>query len=118
MGSLVLMVWQETLEAALVALLSLSEVVYAADLPTYTMVAQAGQLTPKTLEVAADQKFKIVVHNLGTDNIGFEGLPLRTDKVIAAGGESSLVITALPQGEYDFFDRYHIANGHGRIIAR
>jgi len=118
MGSLVLMAWQETFEAILVALLSLSEMVYAADIPTYVMVAQAGRLTPNTLEVPADQQFKVLIRNKGIDDIEFGSLQLRKRKVVLAGGESSIVIASLIPGEYDFFDRFHMDSGRGHIIAR
>ncbi|CAK0773145.1 Cupredoxin domain-containing protein [Gammaproteobacteria bacterium] len=118
MGSLIFMAWRETFEAVLFALLSLSPVSYAADIPTYTMVAQAGQLTPATLEVAAEQRFKVVIRNQGSDDIKFESLQLRRKEIVGVGKESSLIIASLTPGEYNFFDEFHITSSQGRIIAK
>lgn len=90
----------------------------ATDLPTFTVVAKEGRLTPDTLNVPAGVRFKIVVRNQGRDAIEFESLQLRKEKVLAPGAESFVVIAPLKPGEYDFFDEFHPATGRGRIVVK
>lgn len=90
----------------------------AAELPTYTLVAKDGRLTPNTLNVPAGTRFKIVVRNEGHDAIEFESLQLRKEKVLAPGSESFVVIAPLKSGEYDFFDEFHPDTSRGRIVVK
>lgn len=89
-----------------------------ADLPTYTVVAKDGRLTPSTLAVPAGVRFKIVIRNEGREPIEFESLQLRKEKVLAPGARSFVVIAPLKPGEYDFFDEFHPDTSKGRIVAQ
>lgn len=92
--------------------------VAVADLPTYTLVAKDGLLTPATLEVQAGVRFKIAIHNEGRDAIEFESRQLRKEKVLAPGARSFVVIAPLKPGSYDFFDEFHIDTAKGQIVAK
>lgn len=89
-----------------------------ADLPTYTVVAKDGRLTPATLAVPAGVRFKIVIKNESREPIEFESLQLRKEKVLAPGAQSFVVIAPLKPGKYDFFDEFHPDTSKGRIVAR
>ncbi len=89
-----------------------------AELPTYTLVARDGRLTPAVLEVPAGVRFKIVIRNEGRDAIEFESLRLRKEKVLAPGAQSFVVIAPLKPGEYDYFDEFHPDTAKGRIVAK
>jgi hypothetical protein len=89
-----------------------------AELPTYTVVAKDGRLTPSTLAVPAGVRFKIVIQNEGREPIEFESLQLRKEKVLAPGARSFVVIAPLKPGEYDFFDEFHPDTSKGRIVAQ
>lgn len=90
----------------------------AAELPTYTVIAKGGRLSPATLEVPAGIRFKIVIRNEGRDAIEFESRQLRKEKVLAAGAQSFVVIAPLKPGEYDYFDEFHADTAKGRIVAK
>lgn len=96
----------------------LSGLAESADLPTYTVVAKEGRLTPDTLNVPAGVRFKIVVRNQGRDAIEFESLQLRKEKVLAPGASSFVVIAPLKPGEYEFFDEFHPSTGRTRIVVK
>lgn len=106
----------------LIRSLLLAAVLYAgaahADLPTYTVVAKDGQLTPATLAVPAGVRFKIVIKNEGRAPVEFESLQLRKEKVLAPGAQSFLVIAPLKPGKYDYFDEFHPDTSKGRIVAK
>lgn len=89
-----------------------------ADLPTYTVVAKDGRLTPATLAVPAGVRFKVVIRNEGREPIEFESLQLRKEKVLAPGARSFVVVAPLKPGEYDFFDEFHPDTSKGRIVAQ
>jgi hypothetical protein len=89
-----------------------------ADLPTYTVVAKDGRLTPSTMAVPAGVRFKVVIRNEGREPIEFESLQLRKEKVLAPGARSFVVIAPLKPGEYDFFDEFHPDTSKGRIVAQ
>lgn len=89
-----------------------------ADLPTYTVVAKDGRLTPATLAVPAGVRFKLVIRNEGREPVEFESLQLRKEKVLAPGARSFVVIAPLKPGEYDFFDEFHPGTSKGRIVAK
>jgi hypothetical protein len=89
-----------------------------ADLPTYTVVAKDGRLTPATLAVPAGMRFKIVIRNEGREPIEFESLQLRKEKVLAPGARSFVVIAPLKPGKYDYFDEFHPDTSKGRIVTK
>jgi hypothetical protein len=89
-----------------------------AELPTYTVVAKDGRLTPVTLAVPAGVRFKIVIRNEGREPIEFESLQLRKEKVLAPGAQSFVVIAPLKPGKYDYFDEFHPDTSKGRIVAK
>ncbi|OYT94667.1 MAG: iron transporter, partial [Pseudomonas sp. PGPPP3] len=60
-------------------------VALAAPLPSYELQIRDGHFTPANLQVAAGQRFKIIVHNLGQGPVEFESTPLRIEKVLSPG---------------------------------
>ena len=69
---------------------------------------------PASLQVAAGQRFKIIVHNLGQGPVEFESTPLRIEKVLSPGVSSFVVIHPLKPGRYGFFDEFHLDLPGGR----
>lgn len=89
-----------------------------APLPSYELQIRDGHFTPATLQVAAGQRFKIIVHNLGQGPVEFESTPLRIEKVLSPGVSSFVVIHPLKPGSYGFFDEFHPELPPGVIEAR
>lgn len=90
----------------------------AAELPTFRLECNNGVFTPKVLRVPAGVKFKIEIHNTGTQAIEFESVQLRKEKALASGGSSFVVIFPLDAGEYKFFDDFHLGVGEGSIVVK
>lgn len=103
---------------AIVSLLLLSFNVQAEDLPTFELIFNDGKVNKLRLEVPAQKRFKIVIHNQGKTPIEFESLPLRKEKVLGPKASSFVVINPLTPGEYAFYDEFHMATTKGVIVAK
>ena len=99
-------------------LLALAGSAQAAGLPTYELEVRDGVFSPPRIEVAAGQRFKIIVKNVGTGPIEFESTPLRVEKVLSPGAQSFVVIHPLKPGRYPFFDEFRMDLPEGEIIAQ
>ena len=97
---------------------ALSSVALAAPLPSYELQIRDGHFTPASLQVAAGQRYNIIVHNLGQGPVEFESTPLRIEKVLSPGVSSFVVIHPLKPGSYGFFDEFHPELPPGVIEAR
>ena len=79
----------------------------ADDDPVFRIDFKDGVVTPHRLEVPANRRFSLELHNLGETPAEFESRELRKEKVLAPHTSSVLVIRRLDPGEYDFFDDFH-----------
>ncbi len=100
------------------ALLLSTPMVFSAELLTFQLEMKDGNLNPARIEVPAGQRVKIEIHNVGTSASEFESLELRKEKVLAPGAKSFVVIAPLRQGEYKFFDDFHLNMPAGVIVAK
>ncbi|GHT87480.1 hypothetical protein FACS1894154_09730 [Betaproteobacteria bacterium] len=91
---------------------------HAADLPTFKLTMNAGQLIPATVEVPANTKFRLEITNAGTGAAEFESLELRKESVLAPGVTRTLVFAPLKPGRYPFFDDFHLDSAKGHIEAK
>ena len=101
---------------AVQALISSSS--WAATLPTAELTLHNGTLTPSNVEVPANTRFKLVLHNTGNSPAEFESKRLRQEKVLSPGVTSFVVIYPLKPGEYEFIDEFHLPQAKGMIIAK
>jgi len=81
--------------ALLLGGLLLSGAAVAAPLPTYALSLEDGHFDPPQLVVKADERFKIVLKNIGQGPAEFESTPLRVEKVLSAGVTTFVVIHPL-----------------------
>lgn len=82
----------------------------ADDTPTFTIEFHDGKITPLRLEVPANRRFRIELHNTGVTAAEFESSELHLEKVLAPNNPSPapvLVIRSLDPGQYIFFDDLH-----------
>lgn len=86
--------------------------------PVFTIHFSNGAISPSVIEVPANRRFKIELHNDGDTPVEFESLPLRKEKVLAPGASSFLVFRSLEAGNYAFFDDFHLDMPPARLIAR
>ena len=90
----------------------------AQELPTFALEMKNGRFHPEEIVVPAQTRFKLVLHNAGTDAEEFESLELKKEKVLAPGAKSFLVFAPLKPGSYRFFGEFHPDTAQGRIVAR
>ncbi|REG86675.1 cupredoxin domain-containing protein [Marinomonas pollencensis] len=86
-------------------------------LPTYLIEMKDGALLPAELIVPAKTKFRLVVKNIGSKPAEFESNQLRQEKVLFMGANTSLVITPLDVGSYDYYDDFAPA-ARGKITVK
>lgn len=77
-----------------------------AEVPTYLIELNDGQLLPEVLVVPAKTRFKLQVVNIGTKPSEFESNQMRLEEVLFMGMDTVLPVTPLDAGEYDYFDEF------------
>lgn len=90
----------------------------AQEMPSFSVVAKDGRLTPEQIEVPAGRRIKLVVRNEGRGPIEFENLDLRVEKVLAPGATSFVVTPPLKPGAHTFIDEFHPETGKMQLIAK
>lgn len=73
---------------------------------------------PEIIEVAANQKFKLVIENLDKTLEEFESNDLKKEKLVSGGKKIIINIGPLKAGEYKFFGDFHQKTAQGKIIAK
>lgn len=92
--------------------------VAAEELPAFDVVVRDGVFVPRTLEVPAGRRIKLVLINEGPGPLEFENDEMRIEKVIGAGVRSFVVLPRLKPGQYDFADEYNPITGEFTVIAK
>ncbi len=90
----------------------------AQDDPVFRIEFKDGAISPRRLEVPANTRFKIELHNTGATPIEFESTQLRKEKVVAPQSSSFIVIRRLDPGEYKFFDDFHLDAPPALLVAK
>lgn len=90
----------------------------AADDPVFSIEFHDGKVTPLRIEVPANRRFKLELHNSGTTPAEFESNELRKEKVLAPDTVSVLVFHTLDPGEYAFFDDFHPDAPKAVLVAK
>ncbi len=73
---------------------------------------------PQTITVPANRPFRIKVINASKETIEFESFKLNREKVVGPGETIVVLIPALSQGSYDFYDDFHQDVPEGEILAK
>lgn len=106
------------LQALAALVLAVMGTASAQELPTFRLEMKNGRFDPAEVVVPANTRFKLVLHNAGTDAEEFESLELKKEKVLAPGATSFVVFAPLKPGSYRFFGEFHPDTAQGRIVAR
>jgi plastocyanin len=85
---------------------------------SYMLTIKDHRFNPAELEVAAGQKFKLVIRNEDSTPEEFESKSLNREKIVAGKSQITLTIGPLDPGTYDFFGEFHEESARGRIIAK
>lgn len=86
--------------------------------PVFAIEFRDGAITPSRVEVPANTRFKLELHNRGASPVEFESVELRKEKVLGPGVTSFIVIRRLAPGEYVFFDDFHLDMPPATLVAR
>jgi hypothetical protein len=86
--------------------------------PVFRIEFKDGAVIPRRLEVPANRRLVLELHNVGATPAEFESRELRKEKVLAPGTTSTLVIRTLDPGEYDFFDDFHASTPPAVLVAK
>lgn len=73
---------------------------------------------PSVIEVPANKKVKLIIHNKDKVAEEFDSFDLNREKVIFAGKKSTVYIGPLPPGEYHFFGEYNPTTATGKVIVK
>ncbi|MBB3593781.1 hypothetical protein FHX08_004184 [Rhizobium sp. BK529] len=110
--------WLERLLVAAALIIPCSAAFAGGEDPVFEVHFSNGVVSPIVIEVPANTRFKLDLHNDGSTPIEFESIPLRKEKVLAPGASSFLVFRSLSEGNYAFFDDFHLDMPPARLIVR
>lgn len=102
----------------LLIMLATPMAVQAAGLASYDIAIKDGVFDPPSIEVPANERFKINVTNTGSGPAEFENLSLRVEKVLGPGVQSFVVIHPLKPGSYNFIDEFHMDLAGFTVISK
>ncbi len=108
--ALLVLAWSGTLPGG--------KAVAAGELPAFEVVVRDGVFSPKTLEVPAGTRVKLILINEGPGPLEFENDEMHIEKVLNAGARSFVVLPKLKPGEYDFVDEFNPITGELKVIAK
>ena len=105
---------------ALAALLAIALPVAAraADVPVYQLVIKDHKFQPETIEVPANTRFVIEVHNQDDTPEEFDSNALHREKIVRGGGTGKVNIAPLKPGTYPFVGEFHEGTAKGRVVAK
>lgn len=100
-------------------LLFVSPLTVTADsIPEFELVISNHVFTPSVINVPANTKVKIIVHNKDNSFEEFHSDSLRREKVVARNSKGIVNIGPLEPGEYPFMGEFHSKTAQGRVIAK
>ena len=91
---------------------------HAADIPTFEIHIKDHKFSPATLEVPADTRVKLIVHNDDATPEEFESHDLFLEKIIPGGGKGTMYVGPLEAGTYHFFGEFNEATAQGDLVAK
>ena len=97
--------------------LLLSGLVFAAD-QEVTLVIENHQMKPRTIEIPADKKIKLIMINKDSSTEEFESYDLAREKIVPANSTTDLYIGPLKPGVYKFHGELNPKTAHGEIIVK
>lgn len=73
---------------------------------------------PTEIQIPANTKVKLQIHNLDVTPEEFESYELKREKVIAGKTTGVVFVGPLKPGSYPFFGEFNPATAQGRIIVK
>jgi plastocyanin len=76
------------------------------------------KFVPSTINVSANNNFKLIIENLDKTLEEFESDDLKKEKLIPSGKKITISVNALKAGEYKFYGDFHQKTAQGKIIVK
>ena len=92
--------------------------VCAEAVPEYQIQIKNHLFIPRTLEVPAHTKVKLLIVNMDATPEEFESYELNREKIVVGGGKITLFIGPLAPGEYPFFGEFNPRTAQGVVVAK
>ncbi len=84
----------------------------------YALVIKDHVFIPAKLEVAAGEKFNLIVDNQDKTPEEFESHDLSREKIIKGGKKAVIKLGPLEKGEYKFFGEFHEKTAQGVLVVK
>ena len=84
----------------------------------YELVIKNHLFSPRTLEVPAGRKFRLIVKNEDPTPEEFESYDLNREKVVAANSKITVFLGPLGAKTYKFFGDFHPNTAQGALEAK
>lgn len=84
----------------------------------YTIIIKDHVFVPAKLEVAAGEKFNLIVDNQDTTPEEFESHDLSREKIIKGGAKGIIKLGPLDKGEYKFFGEFNEKTAQGVLVVK
>lgn len=75
------------------------------------------QFNPSVIELPANRKIIIILHNQDPTIEEFESLDLKREKIVLGNSFIKIILAPLKPGEYRFFGEFHEETAQGKIIV-
>jgi len=106
------------LATLLTAAILTSLLAQADELKIFKLTTKNGTFAPLVLEVPANEKFKLLITNEGSEAEEFESYELNREKVVEPGQTITVYLGPLSPGEYGYFGDFHRDTAKGTILAK
>ena len=84
----------------------------------YLIQIKDHKFQPDVVEIAAGEKFILVIENLDKTLEEFESDDLKKEKLVHAGKKITIPVNALKVGEYKFYGDFHQKTAQGKVIVK
>nr|WP_241264262.1 cupredoxin domain-containing protein [Bowmanella dokdonensis] len=86
--------------------------------PEYELVLKDHLFYPSKLEIPANMKVRLIVHNQDDTPEEFDSFDLNREKVIFPQRKATVYIGPLQPGVYHFFGEYNPNSARGQVIVK
>ena len=90
----------------------------AADEPSVAITIKDHKFTPTEVEIPANVKVKLLVHNEDSTPEEFESTELHREKIVPGGGEIAVFVGPLGPGRYEFFGDFNPKTARGHLVVK
>jgi hypothetical protein len=89
-----------------------------AKMAEYKIIIKNHKFIPENLDIEANKKTRLIVHNQDKTAEEFESFDLSREKIIGGGKTTSIFIGPLKAGTYKYFGEFNAQTAKGTITAK